>query len=180
MRPTSQAPRAGGISLALDLARVGVMSVPDRPGIASKVVGALAEQGIAVQFVVETTDLANRSHIILCVDQDLLDQTLAAIALVSPLIEAEKVIHETGLALISVYGPHFRERPGCAALAFKAIASAGINIIAISTSISSISCLVSRQSLDAAVDALAEAFSVPDCAILVYADGLSKPWRPAR
>jgi aspartate kinase len=178
--PIEQPPRAGGIVLALDLARVGVMSVPDRPGIASTVVGALASHGIPVQFVVETTDLHNRSHIVFCVEESLLEATLAAVEQVSPVIEAEKVVHETGVALISVYGPHFRERSGCAALAFKTIATAGINIIAISTSVSSISCLVSRTVLNAAVEALAKAFSVPDCAILVYADGLSKPWRAGR
>jgi aspartate kinase len=176
--PCGEVPRASGVTLSLHLAKVGVMSVPDRPGIAGAVVGALAARGIAVQFVVETTDLNNRSHIVFCVEEALLAESLAAVDDVAGEIQAEKVISQPGVAMVSVYGPHFRERPGCAAAAFQTLAGAGINILAIATSVSSISCLVEAKAVDIAVRALAEAFGVSDSALLVYAEGLSKPWKP--
>lgn len=172
--------KASGLVLTRRLAKVGVMSAPDRPGIAGAVVGALAEQGIAAQFVVETTDLDNRSHIVCCVEERLLEPALAAVEVVARAIGAERVVHRGGLAVVSVHGPHFRERPGCAAAAFRAIASAGVNILAISTSLSSISSLLDEGSLEAAVKALAVAFQVPEDAILETAGGLSVPWKPGR
>lgn len=178
--PCGQVPRASGVVLSLGLAKVGVMSIPDRLGIAGTVIGALARRGIAVQFVVETTDLDNRSHIVFCVEEQLLPQSLAAIDEVAGEIQAERVISQGNVCMVSVYGPHFRERPGCAAAAFQALAAAGIDILAISTSVSSISCLVEARGLETAVQALASAFDVPEGSILAYDDGLSKPWKPSR
>lgn len=173
-------PRASGLVLTRGLAKVGVMSAPDRPGVAGAVVGALAERDIAAQFVVETTDLDNRSHIVCCVEERLLPPALRAVEVVAAAIGAERVVHRGGLAVVSVHGPHFRERPGAAAAAFRAIASAGVNILAISTSLSSISSLVDEGSLEPAVRALAGAFQVPEEAILETSEGLSVPWRPGR
>ncbi len=178
--PCGPVPKGGGITLSLDLAKVGVMAVPDRPGVAGTIIGALARREIPVHFIVETSDLSNRSHIVFCVEAKHLTRALEAIDEVAAEIQPEKVIHQAGVAMVSVYGPHFRERPGCAAAAFQTLAAAGINILAISTSVSSISCLVAATALAPAVDALARAFEVPESAVLAYADGLSKPFRPSR
>ncbi|MFB0546725.1 MAG: ACT domain-containing protein, partial [Anaerolineae bacterium] len=59
------------------------------------------------------------------------------------------------------FGPHFGERPGIAGVMFSALASVGINILAISTSISSLSCVINVSDMDEAVWALGEAFELP-------------------
>jgi aspartate kinase len=165
--------RAGGIIQNLGLAQIGVMSVPDRPGIASAVFGVLSAQGINVQFIVQSIDLRNRTHIILLVDRDDLDATLLAIRGIKPSIQAEEIVAHGNVAMMSVFGPHFRDEPGIASAAFSALASAGINILAISTSISTISCVVDGDRAPEAVDALRGAFDVPSSAVFTAAKGLS-------
>jgi aspartate kinase len=165
--------KAGGIIQNIDLAEIGVMSVPDRPGIASAVLGALSRRGINVQFIVQSIDLRNCTHIILCVARDDLDAAILAIEEVRSGVEAEEVIWRPNVAIASVFGPHFRDNPGIASAAFYALASAGINILAISTSISTLSCVLDGDRITEAVDALREAFDVPCSAIFTASCGLS-------
>ena len=75
-------------------------------------------------------------------------------------------------------GPHFRERPGCGAAACAAIAKEGVNILAISTSLSSIACMVDGAELAATVRSLQRTFELPNDAVMVADDGLSRPVKP--
>jgi aspartokinase len=63
--------------------------------------------------------------------------------------------------MVSVFGPHFGELPGVAGVMFSALAKADINILAISTSISSLSCIIDSDRSDEAIQALQEAFDRP-------------------
>ncbi len=65
------------------------------------------------------------------------------------------------VGVISLFGPHFGEQPGIAGIMFSALASVGINILAISTSISSISCLIDADDMDEALQVLEETFELP-------------------
>ena len=165
--------KAGGIIHNTNLAEIGVMSVPDRPGIASAILGALGERDINVQFIVQCIAPQKRTHMILCVAQDDLRETLSAIEEAKPKVEAEEVTCQPNVALVSVFGPHFRDYPGIAALAFSALTSVEINILAISTSISTISCVIDGDRVAEATKALREAFDVPPSAIFIALCGLS-------
>jgi len=166
-------PKAGGIIQNINLAKIGVMSVPDRPGIASAILGALLEKNVNVQFIVQTIDLNDRSNIILCVNKNDLETTMSAIEKVRPDINAEAIIYQPNVAMVSVYGPHFRDHPGIAFIAFSSLAEVGINIIAISTSISTISCVIEGDKVDKAVEVLSSAFNVPSRSVFIASDGLS-------
>ncbi len=153
--------KIGGIMSSGGLAKVGVMSVPDRPGVAAAILSKLSEQSINVQFIVQCIDLSNRDHIVLCVSRDDLQPTLDTLQAVKEEIGAQKIIHDPEVGIISVFGPDFRERPGVAAKVFQALASEGINILAISTSISTVSCVIAEESLDQATEVLGEVFTLP-------------------
>ena len=153
--------KAGGIIRNERLAKIGVLSAPDRCGLASEVLHALAEKGINTQFIVQCTDLANNSHIVLCVNDE---ESEAAMATLEPLrssIKPEQIVQQHNVALVSVFGPDFRERPAIAAAVFSSMAAAGINIMAISTSISTVSCLIEGKRVDDAIVALRENFDLP-------------------
>ena len=141
--------KAGGIIRNDGLAKIGIMSAPDRP------------EGINTEFVVQCIDLSDHSHVILCVAEDDLDAALAALKPVKTKVKAEAIISQRKMTLLSVFGPDFRERPSIAAKVFEALASVGINIMAISTSISTVSCLVDGDMVDNAIVALREQFEVP-------------------
>lgn len=153
--------KAGGIIRNERLARIGVMSAPDRCGLASEVLHALADKGINTQFIVQSTDLSSNSHIVLCVSEDDLQAALGALEPVRNTVRAEQIVHQSNVALVSVFGPDFRERPAIAAAVFAAMASAGINIMAISTSISTVSCLIDGRRVDDAIVALRKHFDLP-------------------
>jgi aspartokinase len=153
--------KAGGIIRNEHLAKIGVMAAPDRCGLACDVLRVLGQNEINVEFIVQCTDLSNNSHIVFCVREDQLEDALDALAPVKPEVKASDIVHQKNVALISVFGPDFRERPAIGAAVFEAMASTDINIMAISTSISTVSCLIDGDRVDDAVVALRQHFELP-------------------
>ena len=153
--------KIGGIIQKRDLARIGIMGIPDRPGVAGAIFSALGSEGINCPFIVHTFDLNNQDSIALCVAQSQLAAALRVLESVRDSVGAKKVVYTGEVAMIAVFGPHFGERPGVAGVMFSALASAEINILAISTSISSLSCIIDTAQLDKASRALQEAFDRP-------------------
>lgn len=153
--------RVGGIMKFRPLCLVGVMSAPDRPGLASAIFGALGQAELNAQFIVQCIDLNNNSHILFCTDSADLQRTLEVIEPVAQALGAGRVIVTPSVALISVYGPDFRERPGIAGKVFGALAGEGINILAVSTSISTISCVIQEEACERAISALHRVFALP-------------------
>jgi len=153
--------KAGGIIQNTGLAKVGVMAVPDKPGVAGAILNTLAQAGVNVQYIVQLHDLDNTSHIVFCVAQDDLAATLAMLGEVKEEIGAQEVIHKGDVALVSIFGPDFRERPGVAGAMFNALASVDVNILSISTSISTVTCVIDIRDVDVAMEALQEAFDLP-------------------
>ncbi len=158
-----QTPRIkiGGIIQNRNLAKIGVMSIPDRPGVAGAIFGALGAKGVNAPFIVHTIDLNNLDSVVVCVARDDLDAALQVLNTVKETVGAQEVVYEQEVGMLSIYGPHFGERAGIAGVMFSALASAGINILAISTSISSLSCLIKVGDMDQAVQTLREAFELP-------------------
>lgn len=165
--------KASGIIQNRNLAKIGVMSVPDRSGVASIVLGALCNKNINVQFIVTTTNLDSKSNIILCVSKNDLDVAMMAIEDVKSEINAEKIVYQPNVAMVSVFGPHFRDQAGIAVVAFSALASIDVNIISISTSISTISCIIDEEHINKATEALRIAYNVSPSSIFVASEGLS-------
>ena len=153
--------KAGGIIRNEHLAKIGVMAAPDRCGLACDVLRVLGENNINVEFIVQCTDQSDNSHIVFCVREDQLEDALAALQPVKGKVKAEDIVHQKNVALVSVFGPDFRERPAIGAAVFDSMASGGINIMAISTSISTVSCLIDGTRVDDAVVALREHFELP-------------------
>jgi aspartokinase len=153
--------KIGGIIQKRGLAKIGVMSIPDRPGVAGLIFSALGEKGINCPFIVHTIDLNNLDNIVLCVAQERLPHALAELEAVKDTLGAQEVTYDREVGIVAVFGPHFGERAGIAGTMFSALAQAGINILAISTSISSLSCLIDAAEMDKAVRALQQAFERP-------------------
>jgi aspartate kinase len=174
-RAGSHRVKASGIVATTGLSMIGVMALPDTPGVASTVLGAIGARGINVEFVVELSDHEGRSHILFCVRSAHLADATAAIADIAAKLNSPHIVGREDVALVAVYGPHFKDKPGCAAQAFSAIAEAGVNILAISTSVSSITSMVDAPRLETAIGALKKAFDVPEAAIVLSAAGLSRP-----
>jgi aspartate kinase len=153
--------KIGGIMQTTGLAKVGVMSIPDQPGIAGRIMSAMGERGINVQFIVQLIDIHDSSHVVFCIAEDELEQAQDLLEGLRQDVGGERVIQRPNVAIISIFGPDFRERPGIASEMFSALGSKGINILAISTSISTLSCVIDADCLDEAVAAMRETFDLP-------------------
>jgi aspartate kinase len=153
--------KVGGILQSRDLCLVGVMSAPDRPGLAAGIFQALGAERLNAQFIVQNIDLNQDAHVQFCVTAEDCERVLACVQPVALSLGARKVTLVRPVALVSVFGPDFRERPGIAAAAFGALAQAGINILAVSTSISTIACVIDDGCFDQAVKALDSVFALP-------------------
>ncbi len=153
--------KVGGIMASSGLATVSILSLPNRPDVAGTVLHAMGRRNINIEFVVHNLDLEGNGNMIFCIDQKDLEAALGVLEDVKPLIEAKGISYHPNVAVISVFGPHFRERPMISGLMFNALGTAGITILAISTSISSCSCLIQADQAEDALRALHETFEAP-------------------
>jgi aspartate kinase len=150
----------GGILHRTDLAEISVMSVPNRPGIAGTILEALGEKRISVRLIVQCIDPRKQSHILFCIAEEDLERALSVVEDVRSEVGAGEVNHQPRVAMVSIFGPEFQERPGLAGAMFSALASAGIEIHAISTSIATVTCLIDIDRADDAVEAVHDAFEI--------------------
>jgi aspartate kinase len=151
----------GGIMQSDGRALVRILSVPDHASVAGTVLGAMAEKGINIELLVEGFDLDECANFSMVIDQKDLDQALELLERIRPTIDARVVSYTPDVAVLTVFGHHLREKPHVHGLMFSSMASVGISSLAISTSISSVSCVLSGQDLETAVSALSNAFAVP-------------------
>lgn len=149
----------GGIMQSDCRALVKILSVPDHASVAGTVLGAMAAKSINIELLVESFDLDDYGNFTVVIDQKDLDQTLEVLEGIRPTIDAKAVSYTPDVAVLTVFGHHLREKPQVHGLMFSTMASVGIGALAISTSISSVSCVVEGRSLDAAVQALSKAFA---------------------
>ncbi len=153
--------KIGGIMQTTGLAKVGVMSIPDRPGIAGTIMKALGHKSINVQFIVQCIDTQGNDHVVFCLQEDDLESAQSILEEVRRKVGGKQVIQRRNVAIISIFGPDFRERPGIAGTMFSALGKKDINILAISTSISTISCVIDADRIEEAVAAVRDVFDMP-------------------
>jgi aspartate kinase len=159
--PVTQKIKIGGIIQNDQLASVSVLAVKDRPGIAAAVMDALGQRAINVQFVVQVIDQSQQAQMVLCIDRTDLPASLDAIEEIRPELQPAAVTSRPDVASIAIFGPDFRERPGIAGQMFRTLAAKGVNILAISTSISTVNCIIELSRLHQALAGINEQFDLP-------------------
>jgi aspartokinase len=153
--------KIGGIIEKHDLAKISMFDVPDRSELFALIFEVLGEQDINCPFIVQTTGREGLSTVVLCITRARLPDALAALEAVKEDCGARELAHCEDVSVVSIFGPHFGERSGIAGAMFAALAGAGLEIQAVSTTISSLSCVLDAQDADRALAALKEAFELP-------------------
>lgn len=151
----------GGIIIDEDLTLVRIYNLPDEPDWGGMALEEFCFHGMTVNFISENIDAQGNANmgITLTVNDKLVFEK--AVEAVKGLYDGVEVESVFPVCLVTVYGPHFKERCGLAATAFRALGLKGINILGISTSISSISAIIHAEQLDTAQFALEDVFEVP-------------------
>jgi aspartate kinase len=153
--------KIGGIIEHTDLSLISIENIPDRPGFAGLTFQTLSQRGINIEFIIHCLNQKGFSQVIFCVSRAQKEEAMVVLNEIKPQIGNPDFLIDSDIAVVSIFGPHFRERPGIAGTFFAALNSKGINIQAISTSISTCSCIISSRDLLNAVKAIGEAFDVP-------------------
>lgn len=144
-----------GIAYAKDEAKVTLLRVADRPGIAAKVFGPLADANINVDMIVQNvSDDGQYTDLTFTVPAGDFDRTMKVLEKVKPQIGYSDLRGATDIVKVSVIGVGMRSHAGVAAQMFKALADKGINIEAISTSEIKISVLIDSAYAELAVRTL--------------------------
>ena len=150
-----------GIAVTRDESRFVVRNVPDKPGIAARVFGALAAADIVVDVIVQTPAHDDaRTDMAFTVGRLDTEKTRELVRKIGKQIGAGKVEHEEGIAKVSIVGVGMRNHAGVAAKMFQVLADEGVNIRVISTSEIKISCLIDEKYAELAVRALHTAFGL--------------------
>ncbi|MFT6458757.1 MAG: aspartate kinase [Pseudophaeobacter arcticus] len=155
-----------GVAYSRDEAKMTLMSVADRPGIAAIIFNALSEGGVNVDMIVQNISEDGRTDMTFSCPTDQVtraEKALLGIREAGDLNYAE-LVADTEVAKVSVVGIGMRSQSGVAAKMFKVLSDEGINIKVITTSEIKISVLVDRKYMELAVQALHDAFELDKAA----------------
>jgi len=150
-----------GIALDENVAKVGVLGVPDQPGIAATIFGALAEEKINVDMIIQSIHAkSNAADMAFTVSSTDLKKAEVIAKRVATQLHADGVVQDDSVCKLSIVGVGMISQPGVAAKMFETLSKEKINIQMISTSEIKISCVISRSSGKQAVKALHKAFEL--------------------
>ncbi len=149
-----------GVTYDKNQAKITVVGVPDRPGIAKALFDPIAEANINVDMIIQNVSQDGLTDISFTVARTELPKAIKVIENVVKEIGAQKFITDDTIAKVSIVGVGMRSHPGVAATMFDALADEGINIIMISTSEIKVSCVIEDKYLELAVRALHRAFEL--------------------
>ncbi|MSQ10153.1 MAG: aspartate kinase [Dehalococcoidia bacterium] len=149
-----------GIAHDTNVAKITVVGVPDRPGIASSIFAPLAEAGLSVDTIVQNTGIEHRTDLTFTVARTDLAKAMAVIRPIAQAIDARDCVSADHLAKVSIVGTGIQNAPGYAARMFETLSKNNINIDMITTSEIRITCVIEADQVQKAVRALHEAFEL--------------------
>jgi aspartate kinase len=152
--------RVRGIASEEKVAKLTLIGVPDRPGIAASIFTPLAEAGISVDVIIQNVSRDGVTDLSFTVSSSDLTQADTIVKRVARSIKADGVTTDRKVAKVSIVGTGMLGQPGIAARMFRCLAEAEINIDMISTSEIRITCIVARDRAKDAVRALHHAYQL--------------------
>ena len=152
--------KARSIAHDLHVAKITVVGVPDRPGIAAAIFEPLARAGISVDTIVQNASINNITDLTFTVAKSDLNRAMEVVKPIAESIGARECVSDSKLGKISVIGTGMQNTPGYAARMFGTLSEQGINILLITTSEIRITCIIDESRVKDAVRALHKAFEL--------------------
>lgn len=150
-----------GIAFSRSEAKIMVIGVPDRPGIAFKILGPIAEANIEVDMIIQNQSVAGVTDFTFTVQRADYDRAMEVLnTRVKPEIGAKDIVGDNRVSKVSAIGVGMRSHVGVASRMFEALYQEGINILMISTSEIKISILIDEKYMELAVRTLHKAFDL--------------------
>jgi len=152
--------RVRGIAHDVDVAKITVVAVPDRPGIASAIFEPLAKANVSVDTIVQNASINNITDLTFTVARGDLDKAMSLAKPVAQSVGARECVSDSTLAKVSIIGTGMQHTPGYAATMFRVLYEQGINIQLITTTEIRITCIIAEDRVGDAVRALHKAFEL--------------------
>lgn len=150
-----------GIAYSRDEAKMSILGVPDTPGVAYKILGAVADANIDVDVIIQNISKDGKTDFSFTVNQADYARTLDLLEnQVLPATDAAEVLSDTKICKVSIVGIGMRSHAGVASKMFRALAEEGINIQMISTSEIKTSVVIDEKYIELAVRALHKVFEL--------------------
>jgi aspartate kinase len=159
-RQLEQHNRVRGVATDRAVAKVTLLAVPDRPGVARTVFTPLADEGINVDMIVQNVSHAGTTDLSFTVNSNDLPATRRALEPIVRELGAQGLTTDAAVAKVSIVGAGIKSAPGYAAEMFGALADAGINIEMISMSDIRITCIIAATDIERAAQALHARFQL--------------------
>jgi aspartate kinase len=155
-----EAAAIAGVTGDRNQAKITIIGVPDKPGIAARIFGPVAEAHINVDMIIQNISQAAMTDLSFTVPRADLKKAVPLIQAVAKDIEAKSVSVTEAIAKVSLIGVGMRSHSGVAAKMFDVLSREGINIMMISTSEIKISCVIDEKYLELAMRSLHSAFDL--------------------
>ena len=149
-----------GVTSIKNQAKISLLGVPDRPGIAARILKQIADAGINLDMIVQNVSEPERANLSFTVLQDDLQQALDVVRKTKDDIGALGIDYDSNLAQVSIIGIGMRSHVGIGARMFQALAEQNINIQMISTSEIKLSCIIDDIHAERAVRAIHDKFEL--------------------
>ena len=150
-----------GVAYSKDEAKITIIDVEDKPGVAAEIFKELASSSVNVDMIVQNNFIERKmTNITFTVPMTDLKKSLGVLEELKKRIVFSKVLDEQNLSKVSIIGSGMRNQPGIAAKMFDCLSNNNINIEVISTSEIKISVLIDRNKTEAAVNALHSVFNL--------------------
>jgi aspartate kinase len=161
-RETMERPLITAVTHSTDEARVTLLGVPDRPGVAGRIFSALAEAEVNVDMIIQNEPAADghRADMSFTVPRSDVRPARATLEPMRAELGIAQVATDEEMGVVSIVGAGMKSHPGVAAKVFRVLGDQGINIEMISTSPIKISCVIEGAKVKAAVQALHQAFEL--------------------
>ena len=149
-----------GIAFNRDEAKITILGVPDKPGVAFQILGPVADANVEVDMIIQNQSVEGKTDFTFTVSRGEYDKAMKALANVKEAIHASHVVGDAKVSKVSVVGIGMRSHVGVASKMFQTLSQEGINILMISTSEIKISVLIDEKYMELAVRALHKAFEL--------------------
>ena len=156
-----------GVAADSSQVRILLSNLPDIPGTAAKLFGALAKNNISVDMIIQSLANNGTNSIAFTINEDDLDEAISTLKSEKDIVQDAEILIDKDIAKVSIVGAGMVDRPGIAADMFRSLAEKDINIKMISTSEIKISCLVDKKNANEAIKALCKEFGLESKEIAV-------------
>jgi len=152
----------GGVIIRENLSLIKILGIENAPNRGGYIFQIFGDAGISMEFISTSETTTGKGSILICVENKNLAKAKSCLPAINREISPVKDTILNPVVMLTVYGPHFSEKPSVAAAFCTALGSADINILGVSTSINSVTCAIDQDDLEKAKIAINRSFEYPN------------------